>query len=250
MTHKPPSLAPKLALARTLHALGMTPRAAAELASCEPSDPDSLAEALGWVERLEPGPMAPERMRAIADALGIGYVERDGDPYLVPRSAEWIVRDDHDRFELALDDLPATATDDDLLGELESCNGYDPTEETYTITWRAHVELVDACAVAREIRLAADLTVHPREPDCIDDDDHDWQAPHELVGGLEENPGVRGNGGGVIIQHVCARCGCYRTTNTWATNPSNGTPMTSVSYEDADEDSQAWVASLSEDSDD
>jgi hypothetical protein len=233
-----------LALARTLHALGMTPRAAAELAFCDPSDPDSLAEALGWVDPFDPGPLHPYTMRKIADALGIGYVERDGDSYLVPTGAKWTARDDHDRFTL---DLPLGATDDDLLAELEACNGYDPTDHTYVATWDAEIELVDACAVARKIKLTADLTVHPHEPDCIDDDDHDWQTPHAVLGGLKENPGVRGNGGGVIVRRVCARCGCYRTTNTWATNPSDGTPMTSVSYEEADENSQAWVASLSED---
>ena len=57
------------------------------------------------------------------------------------------------------------------------------------------------------------------------------QSPHEVVGGLEENPGVWGNGGGVIIHEVCQTCGVHRHTNTWAQNPVNGKQgLESVSY--------------------
>jgi hypothetical protein len=75
------------------------------------------------------------------------------------------------------------------------------------------------------------ITLHQPEPDCIDDDGHDWQSPHAIVGGIEENPGVWGNGGGVIIHEVCMRCACGRTTDTWAQDPSNGVQgLRSVSY--------------------
>ncbi len=75
-------------------------------------------------------------------------------------------------------------------------------------------------------------------PPCIDSDDHDWQSPHEIVGGIKENPGVWGNGGGVIINEVCMRCGCQKTTDTWATHPENGSQgHTVVTYDpDAYED--------------
>lgn len=66
----------------------------------------------------------------------------------------------------------------------------------------------------------ADIVLPMDEPDCISE--HDWQSPHEIVGGIKENPGVWGNGGGVIINECCMNCGCKRTTDTWATNPSNG----------------------------
>jgi len=73
------------------------------------------------------------------------------------------------------------------------------------------------------------VAVDPPEPaDC----DHEWQSPHAIVGGLEENPGVHGHGGGVIITEVCMRCGTERTTDTWAQNPETGEQgLTSVSYE-------------------
>lgn len=71
------------------------------------------------------------------------------------------------------------------------------------------------------------------EPDCDSDEGmHSWQSPIELVGGIKENPGVWGHGGGVIITEVCVRCGCKRTTDTWAQRPDTGEQgLTSVSYE-------------------
>lgn len=76
-----------------------------------------------------------------------------------------------------------------------------------------------------------EITVDPAEPSCSEDE-HDWQSPHAIVGGLRSNPGVRGNGGGVISTEVCMNCGCSRTTDTWATDPGNGTQgHTTVSYE-------------------
>jgi hypothetical protein len=82
---------------------------------------------------------------------------------------------------------------------------------------------------------AASETVdcEPDEPDCERGSTaHDWQSPYEIVGGIRENPGVWGSGGGVIIHEVCVICGCGRTTDTWAQNPANGEQgLTSVSYE-------------------
>src|SRR5690606_1602198 len=78
------------------------------------------------------------------------------------------------------------------------------------------------------------------EPECADDQDHDWQSPHEVLGGLEENPGVQGHGGGVIIREVCAHCGKYKITDTWA-NHGGQQGFTSVKYEDADERSREWA---------
>ena len=72
---------------------------------------------------------------------------------------------------------------------------------------------------------------NPPEPKCAEGHDHDWQSPHEIVGGLEENPGVSGHGGGVITHEVCAHCGLHRWTDTWATDPSDGEQgLTSVEY--------------------
>lgn len=71
-------------------------------------------------------------------------------------------------------------------------------------------------------------TLLPTEPDCIDEDGHDWQSPYKLVGGLRENPGVWGRGGNVVVQEACVKCGCGRITDTWTQNPSDG--VTSITY--------------------
>lgn len=70
------------------------------------------------------------------------------------------------------------------------------------------------------------------EPECESGSSHDWRSPYSLLGGLRENPGVQGHGGGVIIREVCVICGCERTTDTWAQRPDTGEQgLTSVSYE-------------------
>jgi hypothetical protein len=80
------------------------------------------------------------------------------------------------------------------------------------------------------------------EPECSSDE-HDWQTPHHVLGGLRENPGVWGNGGGVCCSYVCRHCGMYRHTDTWA-DDGHGGRYTSTSYDEADDDSLAWVAAM------
>lgn len=86
------------------------------------------------------------------------------------------------------------------------------------------------------------ITLDAEEPECEDGEEHDWRSPYSVLGGLEENPGVWGHGGGVIITEVCAHCGRYRVTDTWAQNPGTGEQgLESVEYRDADEYSLAWL---------
>lgn len=82
--------------------------------------------------------------------------------------------------------------------------------------------------------------VPPEEPACADGEEHDWRSPLEVVGGIAENPGVWGHGGGVTITEVCAHCGQYRETDTWADDGRGGVCRT-VEYRDADDASRAWV---------
>lgn len=81
------------------------------------------------------------------------------------------------------------------------------------------------------------------EPVCRKGADgaHDWRAPHALVGGIKDNPGVYGHGGGVIIREVCGHCGLYRVLNTWDSHPENGSVIETVRYEDADAESREWI---------
>jgi hypothetical protein len=79
------------------------------------------------------------------------------------------------------------------------------------------------------------IEIEPDEPACESDEgEHDWQNPIELVGGIRENPGVFGHGGGVKIHEVCVRCGAFRVTNTWAQDPETGEQgLESITYEPA-----------------
>ena len=68
-------------------------------------------------------------------------------------------------------------------------------------------------------------------PDCIHADGHDFIATMDVEGGLAENPGVQGNGGGVTIDTHCSRDGCAvtRHVNTWAQD-AHGEPYKSTTY--------------------
>ena len=90
------------------------------------------------------------------------------------------------------------------------------------------------------------VEIEPTEPDCSGGE-HDWAAPHSVVGGIKENPGVHGHGGGVICTEVCRHCGAYKITDTWAQNPENGEQgLRSIEYLDADEASEAWLVRRAE----
>jgi len=58
------------------------------------------------------------------------------------------------------------------------------------------------------------VTVHPQQPRCIDGKrEHAWK----------EAGGPWSSGGGVRFKHRCTACGSVQHTDTWATNPNNGT---------------------------
>lgn len=80
-------------------------------------------------------------------------------------------------------------------------------------------------------------TADPPEPDCKEGGRHEWTATVEREGGLKENPGVFGHGGGVIINDHCAKCDMERVKDTWATHPGNGSDgYQTIQYIPADED--------------
>jgi hypothetical protein len=75
------------------------------------------------------------------------------------------------------------------------------------------------------------FAIEPDAPGCTEGE-HDWQEPYEILGGLKENPGVWGQGAGVIMHSVCMHCGCERVTDTYAQRPDTGEQgLTSVRYE-------------------
>lgn len=56
------------------------------------------------------------------------------------------------------------------------------------------------------------VVLDPEEPECEEGYTHDWRRT-----------AVQGNGGGTLTSEECRWCGAQRTSNTWATNPSDGT---------------------------
>ena len=93
-------------------------------------------------------------------------------------------------------------------------------EETRTV-WH-HVSVVELTDGEEDGR-PEDIRVerHPMLPSCPAGE-HDFTAPHEVVGGVEDNPGVWSEGGGVRMHTVCLHCGCGRVERTWDTDRSNG----------------------------
>jgi len=87
-------------------------------------------------------------------------------------------------------------------------------------------------------------TFEVEEPDCIGKREHDWKSPLSIVGGVKENPGVYGHGGGVVITEICAHCGAYRETDTWAQDSQTGEQgLHETTYRPADDESLTWVYS-------
>lgn len=79
------------------------------------------------------------------------------------------------------------------------------------------------------------VTLYPPEPECDDSRGHNWDAIHDIEGGLEENPGVWGHGGGVIIVEHCTRCNVIKTKDTWAQRSDTGEQgLVSISYDTGD----------------
>jgi len=84
------------------------------------------------------------------------------------------------------------------------------------------------------------IAVDPDSPEP----DAEWQSPHWAVGGLEENPGVCGNGGGVVITEVCLASGCAKITDTWAKDSQDGEEgLESIKYVEGYLQCKGWVLS-------
>lgn len=84
-------------------------------------------------------------------------------------------------------------------------------------------------------------------PACDGDDseEHDWQTPFHLVGGIRENPGVWSGGGTrMSYKYCCAKCGKYKTEHHSGSQRNAGDPVEVVTLDEADEKSLAWVEAL------
>lgn len=117
---------------------------------------------------------------------------------------------------------------DALKEYLSDCN-YDPDDKTFWVTLYYFTDDNEDDPNQRK------MEVPPYVPPCEDGHKHEWHSPIDIVGGIKENPGVFGNGGGVIIKQVCKHCGLLKITDTWAQDMTDGEQgLTSVTYERED----------------
>lgn len=179
-------------------------------------DDYDLTEIDSVAECIADGVATVEELNELIDSSAIV------DGCLVLESSVWITRDEGGENSIAA---------------MSQGDAIEATKAAYTDPgfWDFHIyqNAVDSFGEIVEVRdKRVEFRVDENEPECTDGGEHDWDSPHEIVGGLKENPGVFGNGGGVIVNECCMVCGCKRTTDTWATNQTNGTQGHEVvSYE-------------------
>ncbi|MEM7820034.1 MAG: hypothetical protein QW761_00300 [Candidatus Aenigmatarchaeota archaeon] len=127
----------------------------------------------------------------------------------------------------------------------EYASAYLPENKTYwcnVLTRRIGYDTESRAEVYDD--LFCSVKIDPEEPPCVEGAEHDWCAPIEVVGGIKENPGCWGHGGGVIMKMVCRHCRTYKIIDTWATDPATGRQgLKTVEYEPPDERSLAWTPS-------
>jgi len=161
--------------------------------------------------------------------------------------AAWLDSDEKREWRWGGDSLPGgerghwarpSEVEDDLC-EWSEDGDWDRSETIHLSDWARMIDPVTEEDV-HDGEVEITVTLQPEEPDC-EREDHDWKSPHSVLGGMEESPGVQGHGGGVVISEVCAHCGIYRVTDTWAQDSCGRQGLTSVSYKDADADSLAWL---------
>lgn len=129
------------------------------------------------------------------------------------------------KYEARMEGASEEITADTLAEAIEQAEEWarDGSWDTGEGTIWVHAHLIEMGDDGEEIeRHSITVQIDPDEPDCTSDEGHDWQAPYEIVGGIKENPGVWGHGGGVTIQEACLHCGCGKLTDTWAQDPETG----------------------------
>lgn len=180
--------------------------------------------------------LSGETPQSIADGLDLETAkpeDHDGMAVLLPG---WMADDGNAEVE-----FPAADSGEEAAQEYVDTGEWGDEHATWWIdvwAWRHGIAMVDGLpemvACCREQHT---VEVEPEEPECGDGHDgHDFRAPHCLVGGIKENPGCWGHGGGVIYHEVCVRCGLCRTTDTWAQRSDTGQQgLRSITYHEPED---------------
>lgn len=137
-----------------------------------------------------------------------------------------------DQFAAA---FPCWSVSDLAEGNLDMPEGDAPAAQSVAAACSLHALYKHMKAANRAVADSTRIvcaTLEPEPPPCVDGGGHKWGSPCEIVGGARDNPGVWNHGGGVIIKEVCLRCGCGKTTDTFAENPNgHERGLRSVSYQ-------------------
>lgn len=137
-------------------------------------------------------------------------------------------------YEARMEGASKTITADSLANAMTQAEDWarDGSWDLANRTVWVHAYLIEMDDDGKEIDShRIKVQIDPEEPDCTQSE-HNWQAPVDIVGGIKENPGVWGHGGGVTIQEVCLHCGCGKLIDTWAQDPETGEQgLRSVSYQ-------------------
>lgn len=182
---------------------------------------------------------------AVVDENGVGIAADSPDRasktlFLLPPDAPWMADDGNQEIETSASTALGAAEEyvsDGDWGEGKS--------SVRVHVWREALDYDGETVRVAESSHDVDAGEDPRAVgECgTDDDDHDWEAPLELVGGLRENPGVFSTGGTSFrFESVCVNCGTYRTRTSAGMQRNPGEPSETVEYREADEASLAWVA--------
>jgi hypothetical protein len=202
------------------------------------ADIDALPDIAALYEAV-PTPTPDESLEYAAYSAAYDARERELDAAIeVARVAlaasdeprAWRIREDSGAEQTIIASSLAEALEEAVAWSQDGDYDEEARQATIYITVRAECDLTGETGTDTAV-------LQPQKPDCVDGREHDWQSPHALVGGLAENPGVWGHGGGVIIHEACLRCGCGRTTDTWAQRPDTGEQgFTEVSYQPGEYD--------------
>lgn len=136
-------------------------------------------------------------------------------------------------YEARMDGASQAIEADSLESAIEQAKDWarDGNWELDGTTIWVHAYAVEIAAGGEETAHSVTVQIDPEEPKCAGGE-HDWQSPVEIVGGIKENPGVWGHGGGVTIQSACMKCGCGQLIDTWAQDPETGEQgLRSTTYE-------------------
>ena len=199
--------------------VAILPRQCTAIAAADPTDAESLAEAIQEADHVP--------LLAVAHA---GCTIRP-DGSVVPQGAAWEARDgEGGSWSL---EAPVTASVRRALRVAEAdvkASAEAPQMGQKTTFWDVSVRLtvVNRYGTKEKLEDASEMSLDPDEPDCGEGEEHEWRSC-----------GVWGHGAGTIEKDRCKKCGVSRTINTWDFRPDNGEPCETIRYDEADEADEA-----------